>query len=278
MSSNKKIVLDSRFLKDLRKMAHESTHEDQTKLLGFLGGKKDKYNLLRFSSPVPYLRYWRELNTSFTPSFNKKYTYRLARAYQEVKPCSLFSAKLQISCFKWWDWQYFLDLIGLFDEDEYKQLTKIADLFEAGGQNRYLLEQNEDYQAELDHYFNEMFVHAKKEKDGSLVLGEVKNEKENYPLLAKEDSEESRQRSKEQVAALKKKNAVAISSWLEKHSELSNFFVSYLNAWGHSYARRAYNAESPQVGRQILRAKKNLSQGKFVALARDLLNFYDWWD
>ncbi len=238
MKEPKKIVLAPTFLKSLNKLANDSAVEDKFQHLLLSNDNlivnQRKSGLIVFAKNVSYFPHWHEL---FKPGFNKKYTYDLAKAYQETVNCTLFSAKLQMSQFKWWDYEYFFQLIELFDEDTYSKLDKIYNIYDAGGYTRYKFEQNPAYQKQMGAYFDKWTKSGQIQKDGSVIMNEVKDKDKRYPLLKKVDAEANRKVESTELAQLEKKNAQILTSWLADHSQLNTLFSCYLNAWGHTFAR-----------------------------------------
>lgn len=258
----KQVVLTHSFMKSFIKLAKSEENAD----------KINEILDVSLNQNI-YLKHWRKLTHI---AFNKRDTLRLAKNLRSVKPeLSLYQAKLIISKLKWWEYEYFIELIEMFDKDGTKKIRQTLEYLSDFGKTHHEKMQTEEFNRQLDAKWEDMLQQAKMGENQSILLS-PEQDKGKYPLLewTHEELELARRETKEE----NKKLAEQLTHCLKDNLRYKSLFVTYLDVWSHSYAKKAFNANYASVARQIKQAKHDLQAEKWQSLTGDLLSFRDWWD
>ena len=217
-----------------------------------------------------YVKNWREI---FKPTFNKKYTKKLAKAIKIAYPkFSLYQAKVFTSQYKWWDYYWLCDyLIRFFDKDLANQLCTLLDYINKGGKTQYELVNSSEYKKALNAWFDELHKHSETLQDGSTVIDT--NKVPRPEILNRRNQKQIEIETKQELAEL----GQLLSTWIFNGHQ--NLMITILNAWRHTYIRYCYNANGYDVFKQMSQvavAIKNNNQEQTAKLLADY--FVGWWD
>lgn len=217
-----------------------------------------------------YIKHWRKV---FKPTFNKKYTMKLAKAIKTAYPkFSLYQAKVFTSQYKWYDYYWLCDyLVRFFDKDLANKLCTLLDYIDNGGKTRYELVNSPEYEKALSDWFDELHKYSETLKDGSILMDPNKVPRPEILNIynRKQMETETRQELSEFGQLL--------SDWIfNSHQDL---MISIFDAWRHTYIRYCYNADGYDVFKQMswtINAIKHNDQEKTAKLLADY--FAGWWD